>query len=494
MMLFFHLMISCLCFACSKGVSSENVFDVYACGAVGDGTTDDTIAIQNCTNLAVKAGGVLYFPPSRYLVTSTITIDSSSLDPSTMPSLSIIGIGWSSTILWSMDDHLFVFASLMTELTISNLKIQSILTNKTSTNAAFLFENGCINSLFHQIFITNEYSFPPSISTKSKHSGNYNNPKTITMHTSRSYHNYMTNIDTLVSHITSSESNPNLLHHDQQKRTVAKKITNYGINSSNYVHVGSGIIINGHTDTVSFRDNLIWEITGTGISIGFGSEVRITGGRILGISNRHDGSIGIHCTGYNGGVHIENTDINALEIGLLLNNTNGAGSNREIFINEATFDSNGRGIVVMDNSYINIVGLWAASSDYEQIYVAPGLDSPLIVISGGTIFNGGVYGGMNCSLQCNGMTVNSGTFMMNGVIIRNNLGKGIWIPNENVVNYMINNCYFYLNNIAYLLNNNSYLFENNMCYGNGIGYAKVNTPTKDKHFKLSSTKVSNIGC
>jgi hypothetical protein len=58
---------------------------------------------------------------------------------------------------------------------------------------------------------------------------------------------------------------------------------------------------------------------------------------------------------------------------------------REIFITHATFDSDGRGISIGDNSYVSVAGIWAASSDIDQIWVAPGLDNPLLVITG-TVF------------------------------------------------------------------------------------------------------------
>lgn len=48
------------------------VVSVKDFGAVGDGTTDDTSAIQAAVNAA--AGGVLYFPPGRYLISSAINI------------------------------------------------------------------------------------------------------------------------------------------------------------------------------------------------------------------------------------------------------------------------------------------------------------------------------------------------------------------------------------------------------------------------------------
>ena len=58
-------------------------------------------------------------------------------------------------------------------------------------------------------------------------------------------------------------------------------ITNDGNNNANW---GSGIICNNACDTNMFIDNLLWEVTGTGYAIGYGSEVRISG---LFISNYH---------------------------------------------------------------------------------------------------------------------------------------------------------------------------------------------------------------
>lgn len=45
-------------------------------GAVGDGTTDDTLAIQNA--LVAAAGGRLYFPTGTYIYSTTLTIPSST--------------------------------------------------------------------------------------------------------------------------------------------------------------------------------------------------------------------------------------------------------------------------------------------------------------------------------------------------------------------------------------------------------------------------------
>ena len=52
-------------------------------GAVGDGTTDDTTAIQSAINYCVTNGSELYFPKGSYRTTSTLTVNRStnSLDP-----------------------------------------------------------------------------------------------------------------------------------------------------------------------------------------------------------------------------------------------------------------------------------------------------------------------------------------------------------------------------------------------------------------------------
>ena len=175
--------------------------------------------------------------------------------------------------------------------------------------------------------------------------------------------------------------------------------------------------------------------------------------------------------GNNGGVHVINTDVIGLQTGLLLENINNKGSNREIFITQATFDSDGRGIVVKDNSYISIAGLWAASSDYDQIYVPSGLiPGPLIVIDGGTIFNGGAYGGIDCNSGCNGLNVNSGSFILNGLAVRNNQGHGILVGNDKVTDFVITNCKIFSNGISYSLPMGSnYKLANNICTNNKNG-------------------------
>ena len=137
------------------------------------------------------------------------------------------------------------------------------------------------------------------------------------------------------------------------------------------------------TDTVTVRDTLHWFVGGTGVVVGRGSEVRILGGRIVGPGVRDDGSIGVHVTGNNGGVHVAETDVIGLAIGVLLNNASGAGSNREVFITHATIDSDGVGLWVNDSSYVSVAGCWAASSDTANVLLGAGAAGAHVVIAGG---------------------------------------------------------------------------------------------------------------
>jgi hypothetical protein len=61
--------------ASPSGGSSSHFIDVKNdFGAAGNGTTDDTAAIQSAINAAPSAGAIIFFPRGSYRVTSTLTI------------------------------------------------------------------------------------------------------------------------------------------------------------------------------------------------------------------------------------------------------------------------------------------------------------------------------------------------------------------------------------------------------------------------------------
>ena len=149
----------------------------------------------------------------------------------------------------------------------------------------------------------------------------------------------------------------------------------------------SGIDMGLVSDTNEVVSCVLWLLTGVGIRIGKGSEIRISGGRVISLGPLASpaGSIGIHVTGNNGGVHVVSTDVIGWNSGIVLDSSNGQGSNREIFINQATIDSNSRGLAVYDNSYIDVTGCWAASSVTDNIWTDPS-SNPQLVIVGGTMY------------------------------------------------------------------------------------------------------------
>ena len=69
----------------------EPVLNVRTSGARGDGIADDTAAINHCISACGAAGGgTVYFPPGKYLITSTIPLNHSHVN--------IQGAGWGNTV------------------------------------------------------------------------------------------------------------------------------------------------------------------------------------------------------------------------------------------------------------------------------------------------------------------------------------------------------------------------------------------------------------
>jgi hypothetical protein len=58
----------------------QEVISVKDFGALGDGTTDDTIAIQNAINYGTSVGGVVFFPTGYYRITDTLNVGAPYFD------------------------------------------------------------------------------------------------------------------------------------------------------------------------------------------------------------------------------------------------------------------------------------------------------------------------------------------------------------------------------------------------------------------------------
>ena len=70
----------------SKNTADSTFTNVKAFGAVGDGTTDDAVAIQNAIDYAHQHGGVVFFPNGEYVLAS---VHFNTSDPNTAHALRV---------------------------------------------------------------------------------------------------------------------------------------------------------------------------------------------------------------------------------------------------------------------------------------------------------------------------------------------------------------------------------------------------------------------
>src|SRR5260221_13600380 len=82
--------------------ASPQVFNVRAFGAKGDGTTDDTTAIQNAITAAAAAGGTVYLPFGVYKITAMLQLGNGTTGgASTQNGIRVRGDGmFATTIKW----------------------------------------------------------------------------------------------------------------------------------------------------------------------------------------------------------------------------------------------------------------------------------------------------------------------------------------------------------------------------------------------------------
>jgi Pectate lyase superfamily protein len=111
----------------TNGTVKQTVYNVRDYGAVGDGVTDDTTAINSAISALPTEGGVILFPHGIYLISSTITIKhhgvillgegfSSVFADQANQQAGIKGgsVIKASTTTWVSGDHLIVFGVLGT--------------------------------------------------------------------------------------------------------------------------------------------------------------------------------------------------------------------------------------------------------------------------------------------------------------------------------------------------------------------------------------------
>lgn len=135
-----------------QGVNSFNVKDY---GALGNGTADDTVAIQNAITAAGTNGGQVYFPPGQYKLNSSSPLNNthdavSFLGSGVANTKIIIGSGFTGSAAITNTGNYFVFQNMSIEATssttTSNPACHGIVSTGGHTfrvlNASFLNING----------------------------------------------------------------------------------------------------------------------------------------------------------------------------------------------------------------------------------------------------------------------------------------------------------------------------------------------------------------
>lgn len=102
------------------GYSVANVMHDY--GAAGDGSTDDTTAIQNAINALSTKGGIVYFPPGTYLISSDLIVSNNNII--------VLGSGRASTIKPSANSQ----ANCLKISECNNITVRDIQINGNKSN------------------------------------------------------------------------------------------------------------------------------------------------------------------------------------------------------------------------------------------------------------------------------------------------------------------------------------------------------------------------
>jgi parallel beta-helix repeat protein len=133
-------------------IDKMGIINVKSYGAVGDGTTDDTEAIQDTLDAAETAGGgIVYFPKGTYLVSTGLTVGNN---------ITICGAGYSSIVKLDSGNTTKVFSNNDTStgnsnITIRDLKIDGNKANRTGNLDYMIYFDNVDNVLIENIFFYN---------------------------------------------------------------------------------------------------------------------------------------------------------------------------------------------------------------------------------------------------------------------------------------------------------------------------------------------------
>jgi hypothetical protein len=132
--------------------------------ATGNGSTDDTAAIQAAINACIAAGGgVVYLPEGNYLLSSSLTVNSASPGPSATVSLSFLGAGAQSTtlVMSSASQNVISGVPYPTGSDLNGCRFSDfgVRFSTTPTAGSVFYLPWCGNSVFERVIVTNCFNF-----------------------------------------------------------------------------------------------------------------------------------------------------------------------------------------------------------------------------------------------------------------------------------------------------------------------------------------------
>lgn len=399
--------------------SVDGWFSVADYGAAGDGTTDDTAALQAALDdAAANGGGVVWVPAGTYRVTATLTNDADGV--------SVVGTGEGSKIVKDFDtDDLFAFAP--------------------ATPPADGDGDGLEGIRFQDLYIE-------AASQGTAHTGG----ACIRVEWSKGTLIQRVRIGTLYGY--SASGSPPLYDGVVLEQQAVCHVLECRVSTRH-----RGIVLSGQ----GFYSG---QLGASGFPhFGFNGIVR--GCTVY--SKLVAGSYGIHLAGGNGGVALSQNDVGRWETGMRIDKSLRAEINREVFVGPATFfdSSNVDGVYIDQESLrlFHAADFWSAGSGQSGAGAGLSVHGTQDPVFRGVIAGGRVYANKL------GMNLLAGKWTISGLHVHENSnttsGHGI-VLGANADGSIVTGCNVESNTgdgVQTVSGLNDYVIQNNVVRNNTVG-------------------------
>lgn len=128
--------------------------NVVSYGATGNGSTDDTTAIAAAITALPATGGILYFPPGTYLISSTLTI--------TTNNVTVLGAGRYVSVLKAAvglaGSDMLTFGNGSTSCTGGGVSALGFDSASTKSGGAGIYFNKCMFMTIEDVALSHQYN------------------------------------------------------------------------------------------------------------------------------------------------------------------------------------------------------------------------------------------------------------------------------------------------------------------------------------------------